>query len=168
MKKLLLYLFLSLTLADTAIAQCQTLFDFLTPKIEKFHSCFEVLNKENIDNSVELCINKYAKEIDWKCTDVSEAGANKFGEFTEDVENLSSNFVIKKVGRSGYFQCKDETKCDRQYFEVSQFVSIPPGSKETVRFSEYQTDIEIPDDVSSGEWSWNISGRWYSGFRILY
>jgi hypothetical protein len=168
MKKLLLTLLLSFSYTGSALAECQTAFDFLIPKIEKYHNCVEVLKKEDMNNAEELCINKYAKKIDWTCTDVSQEGANKSGAFSEDVENLSSNFVIKQIGRAGYFRCKDETKCDRQYYEVSKYVSIPPGSKETVYFHEHEEDIEIPDDVKYGEWTWNISSRWYSGFRILY
>ena len=140
---------------------------FFFPKIEKFNNCVEALKKENIDNSHKLCTDKYAKKIDWKKAKLIVFGANMFGEIVTDIENISSEFIIKKVRISGNFECKDITKCNYfQSFNITRYVSIPPGTESPVHF--WATQIEFPEDVKSGEWSYTIHSREYFGFKIEY
>ena len=76
-----------------------------------------------------------------------------------DIENTSSKYIIEKFNIRGYFRCKDETKCKRQNFNVTIYPTINPGETQEVFIYDDDTDIDIPDEVKKGEWTWNISSK---------
>jgi predicted metalloenzyme YecM len=167
-KKLLILFLFWFFFIGTASAEGLSWSSFFFPKIEKFNNCVEVLKKENIDNS-QLCIDKYAKAIkNTKIAKTSDLGANKYGEIVMDIENISSEFIIKKVQISGIFECKDITKCNYfKSFNITRYISIPPGQKYPVHFWE-PNKIEFPEDVKSGEWTWSLHSKQYFGFKVEY
>ena len=168
MKQILLFLLLSLSLMSSTHANAIT--DLFFPKLEKFNECIESLKKQNIGNREMLCVQKYGKEIDKSMIDEGKHGANNTGNFTFKMDNNSIDRTIKAVNIKGYFKCKDESNCIKQYFDVTEYTSISPGEKKEIYFSEDYDDYEInlPDGIVSGAWSWNITSREFIGFKVDY
>ncbi|WP_416694022.1 hypothetical protein [Candidatus Pseudothioglobus sp. Uisw_050_01] len=167
MKQLLLTLVLSFSLTGITYAEGLSWSNFFFPKLEKFNNCVEALEKENIDNSHKLCADKYAKEIDSKYAKTSDEIATYLGEVVMDIENTSSKFIIKKTTMSGYFKCKDTSKCEKQYFNITRYPSITPGQKSSVHFWKPEK-IQFLESLNAGEWSWNITSKSYYGFKFDY
>ena len=168
MKKLLLLLLLSFSFVGSANAERLTWSSFFFPKLEKLNNCHDKLEEQNIDNAWVLCTDKYAKVIDDSYITSSNGSAYKSGLFSLDVENTSSKYSIEKINIKGYFKCKDETKCKRQNFNVTTYPTISPGETEEVTIYAEDTDIDIPEAIIKGEWSWGMTSKEFLGFRIEY
>ena len=167
MKKLLLLIFLFLGFIGSVHSNVITDI-FLFPKLEKFNKCVEDLKKQDIGNRHKLCADKYAKEITNGSVKRDNGSGNPNGNFSFETDNTSSEYTIKAIGLTGYFQCKDVSKCKRQSFAVKRYTTISPGTKERISFSDEEVDIELPEDIKKGEWGWGISTDEYLGFKISY
>lgn len=167
MKKILL---LILFLSFIGPTHANLLTDFFFPKLEKFNKCIDNLEKQNIDNSHKLCTEKYGKEIDKSFIAKDNGVAWSTGAFRIEIDNTSLDLTIKAVHIKGYFKCKDESKCKKQYFDVTKYVSISPGKKEEITFSQHSemSEIDLPDEIAKGDWSWGISRREFIGFKVDY
>ena len=168
MKKLLLLILLFLGFIGPTHANLVT--DFFFPKLEKFNKCIDNLEKQNIDNSHKLCTEKYAKEIDKSFITKGESVAWNTGAFRVEIDNTSIDLTIKAVHIKGYFKCEDESKCKKQYFDVTRYVSISPGTKEEVTFSQHSdmSEIDLPDGIAKGDWSWTMTTKEFFGFKVDY
>ena len=168
MKKLLLLLLLSFGFMGSVHANVIT--DLFFPKLEKFNDCIDDLKKQNIGNRDKLCTEKYGKEIDKSMIIEGKHGAKKTGNFTFRMDNNSIDRTIKAVNIKGYFKCKDESKCSKQYFDVTEYTSISPGETKEIYFSVDYDDYEInlPDGILSDAWSWSITSREFIGFKVDY
>ena len=166
--KTFLILLFSFCFLGVANAERLTWSSFFFPKLEKYEECNDKLRDQNVDNYYKLCADKYAKVLDDSYIKSSKYEAHKSGAFSFDVENTSSKYIIEKINIKGYFKCKDETKCERLYFNVTTYPTIAPGETQEVNIYTESTDINIPEEVKQGEWSWYISSKKFLGFKIEY
>ena len=166
MKKLLLLILLSFGFIGSTHANVVT--DLFFPKLEKYNNCIEDLKKQKINNKYQLCADKYAKKIDYRYIESGNHGGWSTGRFRIDVENKSNKYSIEKTRVKGYFYCKDDSECNRKYFDVLSYVTISPGVEKTIEFDASDTGVNLPSSIEKGEWSWYISSKEYFGFKIDY
>ena len=165
MKKIIISIILLLTI--TSSAQANFLTDMLHPKLEKFDECQDTLEKSNIEDSFELCSDKYAKELDAK---EYELGDNEMrrGDISIYVDNISSHFTINKITIDGYFYCKEPTKCSRQNFKESRYGFLVPTQPGKSFLGYFSNMVNVPSELKQGEWGWTLNSLKAYGFYIDY
>ena len=139
--------------------------DLFFPKLEKLNNCIDNLKKQNIDNGDKLCIDKYAKKINLIFPTSSDAWITT--DFAFQIDNTSNKYTIKAIHLKGYFGCKDESKCKKQYFDETRYVSISPGGEDYVVFMDL-AGINLPDGLIVSDMIYKITTEEYLGFRIDY
>jgi hypothetical protein len=156
-----------LLLAISLSSQADLLTSILHLKIEKFYECQDKLEKAKIEDSFELCTDKYAKELDAKDYERGDTYMNSFGDIRVVVPNLSSHFTINKITIDGYLLCKDVTKCSRQNFKASRYGFMLPTAPGSSFLGYFSNMVNVPSGLEQGEMSWTFSLKAY-GFYIDY
>jgi hypothetical protein len=165
MKKIIISIILFLSIASSS--QANFLTDLLHPKLEKFDECQDTLEKSNIDDSFEICTDKYAKELDVKEYKKSEVYMRS-GDIIIDLDNISSHFTINKITIDGYFYCKEPTKCSRQNFKESRYGFPVPTQPGKSFLGYFYNMVNVPSELKQGEWGWTLNSLKAYGFYIDY
>jgi hypothetical protein len=166
MTKKIISIILLLTISLSS--QADLLTSIFHPKIEKFYECQDTLEKSNIEDSFELCTDKYAKELDSKEYELGDNYMNSFGDIRVVVPNLSSHFTINKITIDGYLSCKDVTKCSRQNFKASRYGFMKPTAPGSSFLGYFSNMVNVPSELKQGEWSWTLNSLKAYGFYIDY
>jgi len=141
---------------------------FIGHNLQTYLECKEELQFKGVSQlkSKELCIDKYSYKLkDTKYAHNSNGTASKLGAITVTISNDSLALVFKKISYRGYYECKDESVCERGYFRGEKYINIEPNSNADFNLAG---EFNIPTDVKSGEWNWGLSGLDYYVFNLDY
>jgi len=116
--------------------------------------------------SKELCIDKYSYKLeDTKYAHYSKGTASKSGAINVTISNDSLALVFKKISYRGSFECKEKSVCETGYFRGEKYIDIDPNSSANISI---EGKFNIPMDVESGEWNWDLYGLEYYVFNLDY